>query len=317
MRNLLKEFSNDIQIKPLIIPEGASGGLTNPSVYYDEETGKLLCNLRHVGYTLYQNRDFPHLYGPLQYIHPEGDRTLRTTNYMLELDVDLSINRVKKVEMLDLGEPKWEFIGLEDARVVRWNGNLCLIGVRRDTTTNGQGRMEYSILNSEYEETTRIRVPAPDPDQSYCEKNWIPILEQPNYFVKWTNPTEIVEFKGGKTTTKHLSEKTYGGYPRDIRGGSQVIFHEDYYYAIMHECALYKNGQNQKDADYLHRIVRWDQNFEVDTISSPFYFFNGPIEFCCGLTKFMDDVIFTFGHQDNAAYIVRIEIGDFVRACLS
>jgi len=41
--------------------------------------------------------------------------------------------------------PMWEFVGEEDCRVVQWLGDYYLVGVRRDTTTNGVGRMEYSL----------------------------------------------------------------------------------------------------------------------------------------------------------------------------
>ena len=40
--------------------------------------------------------------------------------------------------------PIWKFIGLEDGRIVNWDDKYYAIGVRRDTTTNGQGRMEFS-----------------------------------------------------------------------------------------------------------------------------------------------------------------------------
>ena len=41
----------------------------------------------------------------------------------------------------------WDFVGLEDARLVKWNETYYLCGVRRDTTTNGQGRMELSEID--------------------------------------------------------------------------------------------------------------------------------------------------------------------------
>ena len=41
-----------------------------------------------------------------------------------------------------------DFIGLEDGRLLKWNDKYYLTGVRRDTTTNGQGRMELSAENN-------------------------------------------------------------------------------------------------------------------------------------------------------------------------
>jgi hypothetical protein len=54
-------------LHPLVVPaEMTNGtGLMNPSVYVDN--GVLLCNIRHVNYTLYHSeiKKFQHRYGPL------------------------------------------------------------------------------------------------------------------------------------------------------------------------------------------------------------------------------------------------------------
>ena len=99
---------------------------------------------------------------------------LRTHNYYCELDDSLNIARYNKIDMSfgDTYEPKWEFVGLEDARIMRWNGKLYISGVRRDTTTNGQGRMELSeivVTPDTVKEVSRFRIPAPNNPDSYCE----------------------------------------------------------------------------------------------------------------------------------------------------
>ena len=66
-------------------------------------------------------------------------------------------------------EPKWEFVGLEDARIVIWDGKTYLCGVRRDTTTNGEGRMELSEI-VDGKEVNRYRIEPPN-GHTYCEKN--------------------------------------------------------------------------------------------------------------------------------------------------
>ena len=45
-------------------------------------------------------------------------------------------------------KPRWTFIGLEDARLQFWNNELYQTGVRRDTTRNGEGRMELSTIKN-------------------------------------------------------------------------------------------------------------------------------------------------------------------------
>lgn len=118
---------------------------------------------------------FQHQWGPLTYVHPENDMHLRTTNYYLELDSNLNVVRHNKIDTskFDTYDPMWDFVGLEDARIVRWNEKLYITGVRRDTTTNGQGRMELSeiqVNSDSVVEVSRFRIPPPKDPNSYCEK---------------------------------------------------------------------------------------------------------------------------------------------------
>lgn len=303
-------LSNGGTIAPLIIPEGSTGGLCNPSIYNDD--GKLICVLRRVHYTLYHSRKYPQHYGPLQYIHAENDMTLRTTNYLLEMNDDLSIRSYHEIKMMNLHEPIWEFIGLEDARLFRWEDKLYICGVRRDTTPNGQGRMEICELNEKYEEISRYRIPATE-ESSYCEKNWVPVLDQPNMFLKWTIPTEIVNIAGrdGVTKTAALVQNNIE-VPRDLRGSSHIVPLDDHYVGIMHEVAMFKSQLEQKDANYLHRIVVWDKSWNITYMSDSFYFFDGPIEFCAGACIHNNSFLISFGHQDAAAYVVSVPL-DYMR----
>lgn len=310
---LVKEILNSGGfIAPLIIPEGREGGVMNPSIYNDN--GRLLCNIRHVNYTIYHSRKHYHAYGPLQYIHGENDRVLRTVNYIAELDKNLNITNCTKVDTTKLDVlPMWEFVGLEDARLFRWEGKLYQCGVRRDTTTNGIGRMELSELDENFKEISRRRLPAPAPNTSYCEKNWVPILDQPFTFVKWTNPTEIVNVEKEVKTT--ILKNNWVDLPRDLRGSSHVIPYKNHYIAIMHEVALYDNQVGQKDATYFHRFVVWDKDWNFTYISEPFSFLGGEIEFCTGATLFEGSLLVSFGHQDNSAFVLKIPLNKLDSLC--
>jgi hypothetical protein len=213
-----------------------------------------------------------------------------------------------KVEMLELHTPIWEFVGLEDARLVQWDNEYSLIGVRRDTTTNGVGRMEKTVieLNKDIwgaKEIKRTRIPAPKPDDSYCEKNWVPILDRPNQFIKWASPVEIVELVGEEC---HQVSIRQGATPnKDQRGGSQVILWGDMYISITHEVDLFKNYLGQKDGIYRHRLCVWDKDINLIGLSKPFSFLDGLIEFCVGIAIFEGDLLLSFGFQDNAAFVLR------------
>lgn len=301
-------------IHPLIIPSNMTNGtgLMNPSIYLDGDN--LLVNIRHVNYTLYhsEQKKFQHQYGPLQYLHPENDRTLRTWNYLCSLNEDFTLKSAHLVDTTKLDvEPIWEFVGLEDARLFRWDNKLYLSGVRRDTTTNGQGRMELSEISTKYnyvKEVSRTRIPAPGDNSTYCEKNWMPILDKPFHYIKWSNPTEIVKFniEDNSTTTTHLdTSKFIQGQP-DFRGSSQVIRYDNYYLALTHEVNLFNSESGSKDGVYKHRFIVWDNDWNIVKFTNAFSFMNADIEFCCGATFYKDDLLLSFGYQDNCAFILKM-----------
>ena len=300
------------KLAPLVISEGLTSGtgLMNPSIFIDAD-GDILVNLRHVNYTLYHaegDQRFPSRWGPLGYLHPEKDQRLVTENYICRLNADLVMTDYSKVEMLELHTPIWEFVGLEDARLVQWDNEYCIIGVRRDTTTNGVGRMEKTVIeldkdNWSAKEIKRTRIPAPAPDDSYCEKNWMPILDRPNQFVKWTSPVEIVELDGEQC--KQLMVKQGVQPNKDQRGGSQLIRWGSMYISITHEVDLFKNYLEQKDGIYRHRLCVWDNELNLVGIGEPFSFLDGQIEFCVGAAIFQGDLLISFGFQDNAAFVLR------------
>lgn len=304
------------RLAPLVISKGLTNGtgLMNPSIFIDDD-GDILVNLRHVNYTLYHSegtQQFPSHWGPLSYLHPEKDMRLVTENYLMRLDKDLKVINHTKVEMLTLHEPVWEFVGLEDARLVQWEGKYYLIGVRRDTTTNGQGRMEYTQIEIDKEawtakEVHRKRIPAPGNNTSYCEKNWYPVIDKPYHFIKWTMPTELVHSSPDTEGTEQLFVRETFPAPNDQRGSSQMIPWGNYYISVSHEVRLFKNYLQQKDGLYHHRLLVWDRDFNLLGLSpEKWTFLDARIEFCVGAAQLGDDLLLSFGFQDNAAFVLQV-----------
>lgn len=299
-------------IKPLIIPAELTNGtgLMNPSIFIDGD--KIMVVLRHVNYTFYHSEKklFQHQWGPLTYVHPENDMHLRTFNYYLELDNDLNITRYNQIDTSKYPDQElWDFVGLEDARIFRWDGKLYVSGVRRDLDPTGVGRMELceiEVREDSVVEVDRFRIPPPNDPKSYCEKNWMPILDMPYHYVKWSNPTEVVKVDSETqtSTTIHLGQPI--SLPRDLRGGSQVVPIGDYYFACTHEVDLFKSKVGRKDGKYYHRFIVWDKDWNIAFHSKEFNFMSGDVEFCIGMAKQDEDILMTFGFQDNAAYVLRV-----------
>jgi hypothetical protein len=316
VNNFVKDvLENEGSIHPLLIPSSELNNfpsLTNPTVYNDN--GKIYVNIRNINYTLYhsEKKKFEHQWGPLVYIHPENDWKLRTSNIFCEMNEDLSIKYYTRIDTskFDTYEPMWDFVGLEDGRIVRWNDKLYIIGVRRDTTTNGEGRMELSeieIHDRKVIEVSRTRIPAPGDNKSYCEKNWVPVLDKPFHFVKWHNGTEVVYYDiEQKTTTPVIMNGWKNLECADLRGGSQIIPYKDYYISLPHTTYLFKSPAGRKDGIYRHRFVIFNKKFEIVKISTEFSFLGADVEFCIGMCEHNDNILITFGFQDNAAYILQV-----------
>ena len=312
-------------IHPITLPKELTGetGIMNPSIFIHD--GKILMNVRHVNYTLYhsEGKKFPHTWGPLQYLHPENDITLTTHNIMTELDADLNVLNAGRIKMnLDTGEPTWNFIGLEDGRLFSWDDRLFLCGVRRDCyDSDGTGRMEMAeieFIDGEWQEISRNPIPAPGDDGTFCEKNWMPIIDKPWHFVKWCNPVEVVKYDPENRTTTtvvHDSEKTYK-LPRDLRGGTQVYPIGDNRMTITHEVDLSRDTFGRKDGHYNHRIIVWDEEWNMVHNTQDFHFLGTQIdpttgneyniEFATGMAFLDGNVLIAFGYQDNGTFILKM-----------
>jgi hypothetical protein len=251
----------------------------------------------------------------LVYIHPENDVRLRTNNVMGEIDENMQLKWYERIDTSKFPDKElWEFVGLEDCRIVRWNGKLYVCGVRRDLDKIGTGRMELSeieITEDGVKEVSQHRIPTPGhigDSGSYCEKNWMPIIDMPFHFVKWTNGTEVVKYNLEENTTEQVvltQWKDLGCI--DLRGGSQIIpYNENHRFCLNHETYLTKSDAGRKDGVYRHRFVVWDNDWNIVKVSRQFSFLNANIEFAVGMCEYGDDYLMTFGFQDNAAYLLRV-----------
>tara|TARA_B110000467_G_C18335812_1_gene497599 strand:- start:2572 stop:3588 length:1017 start_codon:yes stop_codon:yes gene_type:complete len=309
--------NNGGTISPLIIPgELTDGtGLCNVSVFIDDNDD-IITNIRHVHYSLYHsefNQNFYSVWGCLAYLNPEDDIVLRTGNYLCKLNPDtLEVETHIKIDTSKHDvKPVWTFIGLEDVRVFRWDSQLYVSGVRRDTKPDGEGRMELCEIDWTEDkciERTRDRIEV-DP-HTYLEKNWMPILDMPFHYVRWCNPLQITKVDPETGTCKNILKKHYNlELPWELRGGSQVIpWKNGSRICVTHEVDFYHNPGYHKDAHYYHRFVIWDKDWNLEAVSHPFKFMAAKIEFACGLALKDDNFIITYGYQDNAAYALKMPV---------
>lgn len=303
-------LQNGGSVHPIVISSSITNGkaTTNPSVFVDSKDN-IYVNLRQTNYTLYYSNKFPDKNGPLKYLYPDNDINLRSENILCKLDDRLNTVSAHMIDMRLNEEPNWFYMGLEDARLFEWEEKKYICGVRRDHIYRGKGRMDLSeieITDKGVYEVNRYSMPTPEFDDTYCEKNWMPILDEPFHWVKWSNPTQVVSFDKNTllTQTIHLEEDKVYKFPRDLKGGSQVIpWKNGYHLTITHECIYNKDDSGRQ---YLQRVVVWDKDWNIVCSTRDFSMMGGVIEFVSGIAYYKDDVLISFGYEDNASYILRI-----------
>jgi len=305
---------------PITTPEWPS--ICNPSIFIDGDKIRLI--LRNVNYILHNSIDpyrFWSSWGPVHYLTPEYDYShLRTRNWICEY----AENRIQ-YNLIDTSEndvpEQWDFVGLEDARLVRWENRLLAIGVRRDDNPTGVGRMEIMEITEDGKELSRMKIEVPW--DSYCEKNWVPIIDMPWHFMRTSNPTCIVKIdlkdaESGVVYAEKVIEKQFTDISRVegiynsskqgdtlFRGSSQVIpYKDDTHIAIVHTCELYLNEMKRKVAKYLHHFILWDNEWNIIKISPAFSFNNHHIEFTNGLAYQNGIFYIPFALQDGFSYLI-------------
>ena len=298
-------------------------GICNPSIFNDGENVYL--TLRNVNYMLYQNlnKNFQTFYGELAYCTPDNDNNLRTQNYLAKYD--LIDNDIISYNLIDTSKfdtnPVWNFIGHEDVRLVKWEDKWYVTGCRRDVKPNGESRMELCEIDiNTGEELSRVRIKSSEDDETYCEKNWMPILDKPFHYIRWTSPvTEIVKINplnGDCTTVKTINQDiSLINSTRTLRGSSQIIPYKDGYIALVHEVDLWLSELERKEAQYYMKFIKFDKDFNIVSTSDDFKFLNFSIEFTNGLMYKDNYFYIPFSVMDNISFILKVKeevVNDFI-----
>lgn len=230
-----------------------------------------------------------------------GDSVLlREVNYTLDWDIPpdwrpdtvnwLGRLRGRKVENLNPLNDNHRLHkimenGLEDGRLIRWNGRLYGLftghfhsGGRWTVVRNTMVLMDLETMEYRSFSTGKI------------EKNWMPFIEDGHLRAIYsTNPLRIVDLSGDI-----LEDVWEGpGLTESWSGGSQLIPYQGGFLGVVHR---------HKDREYEHAFVALDgRSIEL---SPPFRFFGERVEFCAGIS--LDDIglCLSFGVMDREGYLL-------------
>lgn len=277
-----------VEVKPDIVskqlePYSSVRKHSFPEVYqyYPSSTshilykGKEIINTRYVNYYL-TDKAF--------YIINHDENHIYTKNMMSIIDE----NTGSPIEFQEMVVPDnselvchgGSIYGLEDIRLFVENDKLRFIATNLNYSPTKRNNMivgDYNIETYKLENPTIIY--SPDPPNSTCEKNWIPLPynheDQTQYYIfKW-NPLEI-----GKIENERLKiVKTYENRePFLNRCRGSTIFHEtnEGYLGVVHFC------EEGYPRNYYHNLVLLDKSYKPLKYSQNCYFHKKSVEFCIG-----------------------------------
>jgi hypothetical protein len=283
--------------KPIIAPI-KTGSFLNPSVCIIDN--KILINFRYFNNFFY---------------HPEkskyktrwknfcaNNEIAKTSNYIGYFDENLESIEFYPVNLI-LSDSDLFYCsskGLEDCRLVGWNSKMYLTGTKSDATSDCMGKIQLSEISFDGKLFVEIsKLPISAISNIGVDKNWMPIIDQAYSFIKWSNPTEIINID---INTKKISSNIYNNYTSGyalFKGGSQVIKLYENNLSLIHETI------NNK---YYHRFILWDKDWNVIKISKQFSFLNSDVEYACGMALFNDSILISLCIQETSCYILQNSI---------
>jgi len=276
--------------------------ITNPSIFVFNN--RQLINLRNVNFYISPENEYLIIKNQKLISY---DNICDTKNFLYEINKNTELTKLIEIKNNNLEFKKHKTLidGIEDIRLIELNNKIYFIGTCRFVSEDNKNKMVLGTLNNNYETESLIELKYKDTE---CEKNWMPFIKDNKLLLVYSlSPLTILEpdLKTGICKIyKYDSKINYS----EIRGGSQGILLDDYYYFIIHNVRIHNNVRH-----YLHRIIKLNQNLELVSISKSFYFIELGIEFVAGLCSYNNDVKISFGKHDNEAYICTLTKEEFIK----
>lgn len=284
---------------------------SNPSILYDR--GLFYINLRATNYFL---EGSPTKCTP--YNADNKDQTFHTQNWIgvTKKPMDGDIDWLPVVELPRKYHS--DKIGLEDARLVKWNKQFYLSGTRRDFNDGCMGRIVLTAIDKDpngkcWKEKSFNILQGTCNDINFCEKNHQPVLDKPLCWCASTEPTFVYKANLDTNNISAVKGKTMlAGCQMMgcLRGSSQLVPYRNFYFALVHHSEIDNKGQHH----YYHHLAIYDSTFCLIKVSDPFKIEGAIIEFSCGMcivpgqNEWEDVAYITYSVMDSLPSIMVIPV---------
>ncbi len=288
-RTMELEFTPPYDYKPM-----------NPSITSND--GKLWMIQRTVNYLIRPDGSYD----------MRGDSAIRTVNYLILLNDDLSVQRAEEIlPPENLPEPLYGLvIGWEDCRLFFWKGEPWCTATVRELNEEGYCEIVLSKIVDAGNGKKRFaehRVIRPTFTDRQHEKNWMPMVVGDDlFFIYSSDPTRIIDHNGNLVSSRvaHMAADSF-------RGGGPVVEIDGGWLALIHE----SHGMPDHRRRYMHRFVWYDSYGRLSRYSEAFYIKELGIEFAAGLAKHpkTGEIVASFGVHDRSSWLATFDINEIKR----
>jgi len=263
---------------------------TNPSIAADWDGFRAI--VRSVNYEMVDGR----------YTMTDGGEVVRTANYLLQLDSQLSVRDEVALEEPD--EPlrhATAVAGFEDCRLFSWQDRWWATATSRDLDPEGRCMMVLLSIEGPRAEVSGV-LPGPVPGRH--EKNWMPfVVEDELCFVYSCRPFSVLHWDADRCRLDEVATTATDYRFAGLRGSSQGLAVDDGYLFVAHQAQTVGNHRR-----YSHRFIAVGPSLRPTGISPPFSFVHDGIEFCGGIASREDDVLLSFGIDDRRAALAVLSL---------
>jgi tetratricopeptide (TPR) repeat protein len=276
----------------------------NPSIVKTEMGYDVIC--RTVNYTQM---------GSKYYNSMDLDGFIRTRNFFLRFDRNFSL--LSQQEILEMLPRKKEngiyhIVGLEDCRLFSWNESPWCTCTTLDTSPHQIPQISLcKLANPRQGEPLIVEklTPLLGPDPRRCEKNWLPFVKDNQFQVIYSSDPLVIykpDLDTGICETVLFHAQTYDY--SSFRGSAPPIVWNEGYLALIHEAVYHPDATRV----LLHRLVYFDEQFHVKSLSVPFIFDHLGVEYCAGMTidHSGTQLIFSVGLEDREAYFYFVDVDE-------
>jgi hypothetical protein len=233
----------------------------------------------------------------------QGDTAIKTTNWLLRLNNDLSIADAYEIlPPVDLPAPLYNLVlGFEDCRLFVWQDKLWCTSTVRELNAPGDcqiviARIDPETHNGNFYRYSNWKVLHPKGVGHHHQKNWMPLIENDQlYFIYASDPARIINHLGETVSLKPTNVAS-----DSFRGGSQAIPFDNGWLTIIHESHIMTDQRRR----YMHRFAWYDSCFRLAGYTESFYIHTLGIEFAAGIAvnPETNDIIVSFGLADKDSW---------------